>query len=423
MTKLESVLGVCFVSVAGFTSICFGQWTATVLHPQLANVTASSGIAASGSRQFGFVSLSNGRSVAARWDGTAASYVSLSPTGTLGSQISGAFGDQQVGLAYVGGLNPSNYRASLWRGTASSWVNLHPSGASRSWAYATDGARQVGWAQFGTGSEAVDRAVMWTGSPTTWINLHPASAVSSEAFGISANQQVGRIGIERPSNGGFQLRACLWTGTASSFVDLHPAGVTQSTAYATDGRQQVGTVESAHAALWSGTASAFVNLNPPGSIASQAIGVKDGRQVGHFYVPFGQYSVSRACLWAGTANSCVDLHAFLPSQFISSTADAISDDGEWLYVVGSASSDLFGATQAVSWKRRLRCSLSDVAGPNQLMVADGELTADDIVVFLAWFFADDTRADVSGPNQSVGADGQFSADDIIIFLNRYFTGC
>ncbi len=72
---------------------------------------------------------------------------------------------------------------------------------------------------------------------------------------------------------------------------------------------------------------------------------------------------------------------------------------------------------------RPACGLSDVAGPGQSVGPDNTLTADDIIVFLNWFFASDTRADVAGPGQSTTADGQFTADDIIVFLNRFFAGC
>jgi hypothetical protein len=71
----------------------------------------------------------------------------------------------------------------------------------------------------------------------------------------------------------------------------------------------------------------------------------------------------------------------------------------------------------------LACTPSDVAGPNQSVGADGQLTADDIIVFLGWYFADDARADIAGPNQSPTPDGQRTADDIIVFLGRYFAGC
>lgn len=69
------------------------------------------------------------------------------------------------------------------------------------------------------------------------------------------------------------------------------------------------------------------------------------------------------------------------------------------------------------------CGLSDVAGANQSVGADGVLTADDIIVFLGWFFSDDARANVAGPNQSTVPDNALTADDIIVFLARYFAGC
>ncbi|MFO0490808.1 MAG: GC-type dockerin domain-anchored protein, partial [bacterium] len=69
------------------------------------------------------------------------------------------------------------------------------------------------------------------------------------------------------------------------------------------------------------------------------------------------------------------------------------------------------------------CGPSDLAGPGQSVGSDGTLTADDIIVFLNWFFAGDTRADVAGPGQSSTPDSQFTADDIIVFLNRFFVGC
>ncbi|MCU0688565.1 MAG: hypothetical protein MUE97_02325 [Phycisphaerales bacterium] len=69
------------------------------------------------------------------------------------------------------------------------------------------------------------------------------------------------------------------------------------------------------------------------------------------------------------------------------------------------------------------CGLSDVAGPNQTVGPDSALTADDIIVFLGWYFGGDARANVAGPNQSTIPDNVLTADDIIVFLSRYFAGC
>ncbi len=65
---------------------------------------------------------------------------------------------------------------------------------------------------------------------------------------------------------------------------------------------------------------------------------------------------------------------------------------------------------------------ADIAGPGQSVGSDNTLTADDIIVYLNWFFAGDTRADVAGAGQSSTPDSQFTADDIIVFLNRFFAG-
>ena len=72
--------------------------------------------------------------------------------------------------------------------------------------------------------------------------------------------------------------------------------------------------------------------------------------------------------------------------------------------------------------RRTWCN-TDVAGPGQSIGPDGDLTADDIIVFLNYFFAGNLRADVAGPGQSTTVDGQFTADDIIVYLNGFFAGC
>jgi hypothetical protein len=112
------------------------------------------------------------------------------------------------------------------------------------------------------------------------------------------------------------------------------------------------------------------------------------------------------------------------SQFVSITPSDQAGTSTYqircvmLSACGNATSN--AATLTVN---RCRCTLSDVAGPNQSEGPDLELTADDIIVFLGWYFAGDFRADVAGANQSTQPDFEFTADDIIVFLGRYFQGC
>ncbi len=66
---------------------------------------------------------------------------------------------------------------------------------------------------------------------------------------------------------------------------------------------------------------------------------------------------------------------------------------------------------------------ADVSSPGQVPAPDGTLTADDIIVYLNRFFANDPLSDVAGAGQSSTPDGAFTADDIIVFLDGFFAGC
>ncbi len=66
---------------------------------------------------------------------------------------------------------------------------------------------------------------------------------------------------------------------------------------------------------------------------------------------------------------------------------------------------------------------SDLAGPGQTIGADGESTADDIIIFINLFTSSNPIADIAGPGQSLAPDGEFTADDIIIFINAFTGGC
>jgi hypothetical protein len=117
-------------------------------------------------------------------------------------------------------------------------------------------------------------------------------------------------------------------------------------------------------------------------------------------------------------------NADLTERWVVSTGDNLNQGGPALGTDGTLV--VAGPNNNIWAYRTIRtpaCGLSDVAGPGQSIGPDNALTADDIIVFLNWFFASDTQADVAGPGQSTTPDRQFSADDIIVFLNRFFAGC
>ena len=67
---------------------------------------------------------------------------------------------------------------------------------------------------------------------------------------------------------------------------------------------------------------------------------------------------------------------------------------------------------------------ADVAGLGGAVGCDGQLTADDIVVYLAAFFANDFAvADIASLGGAASPDGRITADDLIAFLAAFFAGC
>ncbi len=70
------------------------------------------------------------------------------------------------------------------------------------------------------------------------------------------------------------------------------------------------------------------------------------------------------------------------------------------------------------------CNGADVATLGGTIGGDGQLTVDDIVVFLAAFFgANLSVADVATVGGTIGGDGTLTVDDIIVFLSLFFGGC
>jgi|GEM_PF-3441052 len=87
---------------------------------------------------------------------------------------------------------------------------------------------------------------------------------------------------------------------------------------------------------------------------------------------------------------------------------------------------VFGATLAAGGRgiflarAPLACGPSDIASAGPTAGPDGELTADDIILFINAFTSGNPAiADVAGPGPVAGPDGELTADDIILFINRF----
>ena len=72
----------------------------------------------------------------------------------------------------------------------------------------------------------------------------------------------------------------------------------------------------------------------------------------------------------------------------------------------------------------LKCGNGDVAGFGSTPGSDGRVTVDDIVFYLAAFFANNLAvADLTNLGGSGGPDNSISVDDLVLFLASFFAGC
>jgi hypothetical protein len=189
----------------------------------------------SGTQQVGYGSGSatggSANTHALLWSGSAASCVDLNPSGFSWSEAYGTSGTQQVGggggPAATGGLGYQNEHALLWNGTAASYVDLNPSGFDYSEARGTSGWQQVGYGMNPANGDNIVHALLWCSSAAIYFDLNPSGFTQSKAYGTNGLQQVG-VG---------DGHALVWSGSAASYVDLQqflPAGFTESAAYGID---------------------------------------------------------------------------------------------------------------------------------------------------------------------------------------------
>ena len=308
----------CFVMAA--PPVAGAQWQATNLHPSWALHSFATSL--TGGYQAGIAATSSGIVYPATWQGTAASATILFAQSAL---LHGVYGEDKVGS--------TQSKAALWKGAASTYVDLHPAGATDSSALAVYHDVQVGFADLQGGRVAA----LWQGSPASYQNLNPVGAAFSVLAAVDSSGQAGHFGLA-PAG---PQHAALWHGTADSAVDLHPTEAYASQAQAISNGRQGGYVQyardgPAHAALWTGTPESYVDLTPSFVWTAGINGMDAGIQVG-VGVPLGSTSDFHALVWVGTADSCLDLHAFLSSDYTKSEARAVDiDEFGTIRVVGYA---------------------------------------------------------------------------------------
>lgn len=272
----------------------------------------------------------------------------------------------QVGYAVFGNATQAGY----WTGSTESFVNLAPAGSTTSYCFSTDGVTQGGYATF----DFHNHAGYWTGSAQSWVDLHPAITIESSVSGVNGSTQVGMVNY-----GAAVVHAALWRGSANSFVDMHPAGFGTSYISAVSASKQCGNAFTAATGsrllMWSGTPESWIDITPPNASTAEVYAMTDNLQVGRARINDNE----RAGVWAGSANSFIDLHALLPAGFQVSAATCIWNDGLNEYIGGYAVRNETTGPEAFYWKRpygipfTFSLNRSTVAGQNYVK---GTITLD-----------------------------------------------
>jgi hypothetical protein len=337
MRRTTAALVVSSLAVSGMLAPTVrAQYTAIDLHP-VGVAGSSKALDLRLGQQVGFVN-----SVAARWTGTAASYISINPGAN--SIAYGTDGVQHVGFS--GGVpNPGIFGSAVTYSGATPGIQYDltpappPTPYNGSVAMAVFAGEQVGIVYDDPNNIVGGRAAMWYDSGSPIYNLQPAGAFGSIAYSTHFGQQAGSVVM--PFNSSSRVEASVWYGSAASRVSLHPAGAIQSEAldthFSNSQSTQVGyvqTVTGRRAALWNSTAASWVDLHPnsPTISESVAVGVFNNLRVGYVI----RNGANRATLWTGSSNVSFDLHQFLPSGVWagSSAEDVWIDNAGYIHIAG-----------------------------------------------------------------------------------------
>ncbi len=274
------------------------------------------------------IGYSSTSSTAAVWTISSSSSAAL-PVGT-GISLAEALaidGNTVAGQAYS--TSAHFYHAYVWNLSSGTFLDLNPSGYDQSTANGTSNGAFAGNGTTGGTSQAL----YWPTAQSTPTNLTPSIASDSTALAISNGVEVGSATIA--ASGRFHAMA--WNGTAASYVNLQtplPPALTDSVAADVSGTQVVGTAYDAggiaHAILWNTAGTHYTDLTPSGYVSADGEATSGSQQAGDIVGADGH---AHAAMWFGSATSNVNLQAFLPGGYASSTAYGIDSAGR---IVGVA---------------------------------------------------------------------------------------
>ena len=249
------------------------------------------------------------------------------------------------------------------------FVDLHPDGFGNSYAAATSGGQQVGWGTPGgswqeppgTGTHAL----LWSGTADSVVDLHPSGFAEpkywSWAVGLSGGQEVGALSLyvhsgPTPGERGDREHAYAWSGSAASAEDLSRNDYQERLSrYQAEGVGHPWNVNFDEVPLPYPIVARFMTAvapmpgyELPSGFTSGGVWGEDVTNGRHGRVGWGD---GHALYWPGPGEPAVDLHAFVPAEYVASRATGVDADGN---IVGVAITPLGpppsgGESHAVMW--------------------------------------------------------------------------
>lgn len=345
---------VLFLSLgASLVTAAQAQWTSTDLHPAGAGTSTASGVGSGivgGSQDLVLngAGISGGRALL--W--TAGVAADLTPSSASASVIYANNGGSQGGQVLIDGKSV----AAAWNGNAATFVNLGP--AKKSLVSAVLGIYpgvQVGYSSTDPNMNVL-HAYIWSGTARSGVDLNPTGSFWTEgslARGVFGTTVVG--GAASPNY--IALHACRWNSARNTFKDIHPAGYDGSIAMGIYGSVAVGFAYNVdpvtgaqtgfEAQLWNISFGTSQSIHPAGYIASRAFATAPGAAVGRVTDSSG---VNHAFYWNLYTNTTLDLSTVLsPGVYSSSVATGVYVNGNHIEVCGQAVDIASGQPHAILW--------------------------------------------------------------------------
>lgn len=235
--------------------------------------------------------------------------------------------------------------ASVWTQNGAVHHNVQPGGFEIGSISDTDGTHHAGTCVYDETSTNSD-GFYWPSTGIFAYEMTPPTAWGSGISAIDGGDEFGWVHL-----GYGVVHAAKWHGSNTAFVDLHPPGASRSYVYASSQGQQVGTVyygSTAVAGMWAGGVASFMPLQPAAGGVPNVQSCRYGLVLGSV----AQNGVSGAVVFRSSGDDWMDLHAFVPPGFTSSTARDVWIDPATgaMTIVGDGYNSLTGRTEALVWR-------------------------------------------------------------------------